>query len=94
MASMWALVVAVIYFGSFLAIGFIAKAVLAKLMEQTGADLSDVKRKRAQTAGSARYSCWEFGVTKNEREVRRCLARRTHRRSPQTNSMTRREIRW
>jgi len=26
-----------------LAIGFIAKAVLAKLMEQTGADLSDVQ---------------------------------------------------
>jgi hypothetical protein len=40
MASMWALVVAVIYFGSFLAIGFIAKAVLAKLMKRTGADLS------------------------------------------------------
>ena len=43
MASTWALVVAVIYFGSFLAIGFIAKAVLAKLMEQTSADLSDVQ---------------------------------------------------
>ena len=40
---MWALVVALIYFGSFLTIGFIAKVVLAKLMERTGADLSDVQ---------------------------------------------------
>jgi len=43
MDSMWALVVAVIYFGSFLALGLIAKVVLAKLMERTGADLSDVQ---------------------------------------------------
>src|SRR5436190_19736098 len=73
MASMWALVVAVIYFGSFLAIGFIAKAVLAKLMKRTGADLSDVQAQAGPTAGSARSSCWESGVMKNEREVRRRL---------------------
>jgi hypothetical protein len=47
MASMWALVVAVIYFGSFLAIGFIAKAVLAKLMKRTGA-ISDVQAQAGQ----------------------------------------------
>ena len=40
---MWALVVAVIYFGSFLAIGIIAKAALGKLMSRTGADLADVQ---------------------------------------------------
>jgi hypothetical protein len=40
---MWALVVAVIYFGSFLAIGMIAKWGLGRLMERHGADLSDVQ---------------------------------------------------
>jgi hypothetical protein len=40
---MWALVVALIYFGSFLAIGFIAKVALTKLMDRTGANLSDVQ---------------------------------------------------
>jgi hypothetical protein len=40
---MWAIVVAVIYFGSFLVLGFIAKVALAKLMERSGADLSDVQ---------------------------------------------------
>jgi hypothetical protein len=40
---MWALVVAVIYFGSFLLVGFIAKVAIAKLMERNGADLSDVQ---------------------------------------------------
>jgi hypothetical protein len=40
---MWALVVAVIYLGSFLAIGIIAKVALGKLMRQTGVDLTDVQ---------------------------------------------------
>jgi hypothetical protein len=40
---MWAIVVAVIYFGSFIAIGIIAKVALGKLMAQTGADLADVQ---------------------------------------------------
>jgi hypothetical protein len=40
---MWALVVAGIYFGSFLAIGIIAKVTLGKLMQRSGADLSEVQ---------------------------------------------------
>ena len=40
---MWALTVAVIYFGSFLAIGIVARIVLRKLMDQSGADLTDVQ---------------------------------------------------
>ena len=40
---MWGLTVAVIYFGSFIAIGIIAKIVLGKLMTRTGADLADVQ---------------------------------------------------
>jgi hypothetical protein len=40
---MWALVVAIIYFGSFIAIGIVAKMALDKLMARTGADLADVQ---------------------------------------------------
>ena len=39
---MWALTVAVIYFGSFLAVGYIAKMLLVRLMERHGAELSEV----------------------------------------------------
>ena len=40
---LWALVVAVIYFGSFIAIGIIARIALERLMSRSGADLSDVQ---------------------------------------------------
>ncbi len=40
---MWALTVAVIYFGSFLALGILARIALRKLMDQSGADLADVQ---------------------------------------------------
>jgi hypothetical protein len=40
---MWALVVAIIYFGSFIAVGIMAKIALDKLMARTGADLADVQ---------------------------------------------------
>jgi hypothetical protein len=40
---MHAVAVAAIYFGSFLAIGIIAKIGLRKLMDRTGADLSEVQ---------------------------------------------------
>jgi hypothetical protein len=40
---MWALTVAVIYFGTFIALGYIAKLVLGRLMERTGADLAEVQ---------------------------------------------------
>ena len=40
---MWALTVAVIYFGTFIALGYIAKLALGRLMERTGADLGEVQ---------------------------------------------------
>ena len=40
---MWALTVAVIYFGSFLALAILAKIGLGKLMDRTGAELTDVQ---------------------------------------------------
>jgi len=40
---MWALTVAVIYFGSFIALGYIAKLALGRLMARTGAELSEVQ---------------------------------------------------
>ena len=40
---MWALTVAIIYFGTFLILGYFAKVVLGKLMERSGAELSDVQ---------------------------------------------------
>jgi hypothetical protein len=40
---MWALTVAIIYFGTFLVLGYIAKVALDKLMDRTGAELSDVQ---------------------------------------------------
>ena len=39
----WALVVAIIYFGSFLALGFIARKVLGNVIRRSGADLGDVQ---------------------------------------------------
>lgn len=39
---MWALFVAAVYFGSFLAIGLTARFVIARLMSQHGIDLADV----------------------------------------------------
>jgi hypothetical protein len=40
---MWALTVAVIYFGSFLALGILARMALRRLMDHSGADLADVQ---------------------------------------------------
>jgi len=40
---MKALVTAIIYFGTFLTIGLVAKIVIARWMERSGADLSDVQ---------------------------------------------------
>jgi hypothetical protein len=40
---MWALTVAIIYFGTFLILGYIAKVALDKLMDRTGAELHDVQ---------------------------------------------------
>ena len=51
---MWALVVAVIYLGSFLAIGIIARIALGKLMRQTGVDLTDVQAQAGSNRGKRR----------------------------------------
>jgi hypothetical protein len=40
---MWALVVAVIYFGSFIATGIVARAALSRLMRRVGVDLEEVQ---------------------------------------------------
>jgi hypothetical protein len=40
---MWALTVAAIYFGSFIALGYIAKLALGRLMARSGAELSEVQ---------------------------------------------------
>ena len=63
---MWALTVAIIYFGTFLVLGCIAKVVLDKLMDRTGAGLSDVLE---QTAGRARSSSWVRGALRIEAAV-------------------------
>ena len=41
---MWALVVATIYFGTFLTIGWVAKRVLDRWMDHRGVELSEVQR--------------------------------------------------
>jgi hypothetical protein len=40
---MWAFIVAIIYLGTFLVLGYIAKVALDKLMNRMGAELSDVQ---------------------------------------------------
>jgi hypothetical protein len=40
---MWALTVAVIYFGTFIALGYVAKLALGRLMARSGAELSEVQ---------------------------------------------------
>ena len=40
---MWALTVAAIYFGSFLATGYALRWVFGRLMQRTGVDLADVQ---------------------------------------------------
>jgi hypothetical protein len=40
---MWAFTVALIYFGSFLAVGLLARIALRRLMESKGAELTDVQ---------------------------------------------------
>ena len=62
---MWALTVAIIYFGFFLAIGIIAKRAIDRWMDRSGADLADI---HAQ-AGSNRRSRKVFllGYWRDER---------------------------
>ena len=41
---MWALFVATVYFGTFLVIGWVAKRVLDRWMDQRGVELSEVQK--------------------------------------------------
>ena len=47
----WAIIVAVIYFGSVIAFGAIARMVCARLMSRHGADLSDVHEQAGHNRG-------------------------------------------
>jgi len=49
--SLWALVVAVIYFGSFIAIGFVAKRVLDKTMRQASETLEEIHAQAGSNRG-------------------------------------------
>jgi hypothetical protein len=50
----WALVVAVIYFGSFIATGIAARTALGWLMKRQGVDLDDVHTQAGSNRGSRR----------------------------------------
>jgi hypothetical protein len=52
--AIWALTVAVIYFGSFIVLAFIAKKVCAWLMRRHGVDLRDIQEQAGQNR-SARH---------------------------------------
>lgn len=47
----WAIIVAVIYFGSIIAFGAIARMVCARLMRRYGADLGDVQKQAGHNRG-------------------------------------------
>jgi hypothetical protein len=63
---MWALTVAIIYFGTFLLLGYIAKVALDKLMDRTGANYPMCRLKPEQTAGRAKSSSWVCGALRIE----------------------------
>jgi hypothetical protein len=44
LGAMWALFVATVYFGTFLVIGWVAKRVLDRWMDQRGVELSEVQK--------------------------------------------------
>jgi hypothetical protein len=60
---MRALVTAILYFGSFIAIGVAAKLLVARFMEHKGADLSDV---HAQAGPNRRRSVFLLGSWRRE----------------------------
>jgi hypothetical protein len=49
--AIWAVVVAVIYFGSFIAIGFIVKRVLEKTMRRSGETLEEIHHQAGPNRG-------------------------------------------
>lgn len=62
----WAVAVAVIYFGSFLLIGWLARRLLGKLMEQSGAHLEDVHALAGRNRG--KRTVFLLGVWRQEND--------------------------
>jgi hypothetical protein len=62
--STWALVVAVIYFGSFIAIGFIAKRVLDKTMLRSSETLEEIQAQAGPKRG--KRTMFLLGVWRSE----------------------------
>ena len=62
---LWAITVAVIYFGSVIAFGAIARIVCARLMRHHGADLSDVQQQAGNNRGER--AAFLLGVWRKER---------------------------
>jgi len=60
----WALLVAVIYFGSFIAIGFIAKRVLDKTMRRSGETLEEIQAQAGPNRG--KRTVFLLGVWRSE----------------------------
>jgi len=61
---MRALLTAVIYFGSFLAIGLIAKVVIGRWMDRSGADLADLQAQAGPRRGKRK--AFLLGAWRNE----------------------------
>jgi hypothetical protein len=61
---MRALMVAVIYFGTFLAIGLLAKMLIGRWMNRRGADLDDVHEQAGQKRGKRKV--FLLGAWRNE----------------------------
>ena len=57
-ASLWALTVAAIYFGSIIATGIVLRKACNWLMGRVGVAWTTCTRRPAPTEGSAMLSCW------------------------------------
>jgi len=62
---LWALTVAVIYFGSVVAFGAIARMVCARLMKRHGADLVDIQEQAGDNRGER--DAFLLGIWRKER---------------------------
>lgn len=63
---MWALTVATIYFGTFLAIGWVAKHVLDDWMDRRGVGLDEVQK---QAGRRGERTVFLLGVWRKERDI-------------------------
>jgi hypothetical protein len=63
---MWALFVATVYFGTFLVIGWVAKRVLDRWMDQRGVELAEVQR---QAGRRGERTVFLLGVWRKEADL-------------------------